>query len=456
MTPLWTSDAIAAATGGAASAAFVATGVTFDSREVERGDLFVALAGAQSDGHDHVGAAMARGAAGVLAQRTVDAPAVLCGHTQSGLEALGRAARARLMPEARVIGVTGSAGKTSVKEVLREVFAGAGPTHASVKSYNNHTGVPLSLARMPADTCFAVFEMGMNHAGEIARLTVQVRPHVALITTIAPAHIEHFPDGEAGIADAKAEIVQGLEPGGVAILPFDSPLYARLLANANARGHRAIAFGLGEGAQVRGTALTETPEGSSLTIEIAGGRLRTQVAMPGRHRVLNALAVVAATHAAGVDPARALDVLARASTLAGRGQRLTIRVRGGGEAVLLDESYNANPASMAAALDVLGAAHAERKIAVIGAMRELGAVTGAYHDALAPALIKAGVACAVLVGEETRGLARLFPESAWTANWRDALVAVRETIRAGDLVLVKGSNSIGLSNLVAALTQAEV
>ncbi len=454
--PLWTSDAIAAATGGVASAPFAVSGVTFDSREVGPGDLFVALKGEHTDGHRYVEQALTQGATGlIVSEPRPGTPHVQVADTQAALETLGRAARARLAPTACVVGVTGSAGKTSVKQALFDTFMRAGRAHASVKSYNNHTGVPLSLARMPADTERAVFEMGMNHAGEIAALTAQVRPDVALITTIAPAHIENFPDGEAGIADAKAEIFLGLERGGRAILPFDSPYYARLRAAVNAGGHQVIGFGLGERAQVRGIELMEGSDGSSFTVEIGGKQMRARIGMPGRHHVLNALAVIATAQAAGVNPALAIETLATASALPGRGQRLTIRVRGGGEATILDESYNANPASMAAALGVLADATAPRKIAVLGGMRELGARAPVYHAALVPALIDAGVAHAVLVGEETRPIAERFAAATWTADWHAALEAARATIRAGDLVLVKGSNGIGLGNLVAALTIME-
>jgi UDP-N-acetylmuramoyl-tripeptide--D-alanyl-D-alanine ligase len=454
MTMQWTSDAIVRATGGVASANFAANGVTFDSREVEPGDLFVALAGTHSDGHDHVPAAIARGAAGVLVQRRVDGPMVLCVDTQAGLEALGAAARARLSDAATVIGVTGSAGKTSVKEALRGVFAGVGPTHASVKSYNNHTGVPLSLARMPQDTRFAVFEMGMNHAGEIARLTRQVRPHIAVITTILPAHIENFA-GLDGIADAKAEIFGGLVPGGIGVLNADAAHFDRLSAAARGVGARVLTFGIEAQANVRALGLEEGAEGSSFTVHVDGTWHRVRVPLPGRPRVVNALALIASVHAAGVDVRRAIGALATMEAMPGRGLWHMIRA-GGGEARLIDESYNANPAAMAAALAVLGAAEtAGRKLAILGGMRELGERAPEYHAALVPAILDARVSHTLLVGEETRSIAECLAAATWTPDWRAALEVARETIRAGDLVLVKGSNSIGLGNLVAALTRPE-
>lgn len=453
---LWTSAEIAAATGGVAEGVFTVDGVSFDSREVGSGDLFVAMVGAHTDGHRYVQQALAQGAAGVLVSEPVaGTPHIRVTDTQAALEALGHAARARLDGQARVVGVTGSAGKTGVKDTLRLTFERIGATHASVKSYNNHTGVPLSLARMPADTRIGVFEMGMNHRGEIAALAAQVRPHVALITTIAPAHIENFPEGEDGIACAKAEIFGGLVPGGVGVIPFDSPYYARLRAACEASGHRTLSFGLNDGATVRGLDLEEGPEGSSFVIQVAGGHHQARIALPGRHRVHNALGIVATAHAVGIDPAVVVDTLATASTLPGRGQRHTIRVKGG-EALLIDESYNANPASVAAALQVLGVTPGGRKLTVIGAMRELGPRGPEYHEAMVPMMRHAGVAHAVLVGEEMRIVAAKFAASTHVDDWTAALDAVRGMLRAGDVLLVKGSNSVGLGSLVAALAPPPV
>jgi len=453
---LWTSDEIARATGGVAEGAFEVSGVAFDSREVGPGNLFVAMAGERTDGHRYIEQALFQGAAGLLVSGPrPGTPHVRVANTQAALEALGRAARARLDAQARVIGVTGSAGKTGIKEGLREMFGRLGATHASVKSYNNHTGVPLSLARMPAATRYGVFEMGMNHRGEIAALTAQVRPHVALITTIAPAHIENFPDGEEGIADAKAEIFGGLEPGGVGVIPFDSPHYVRLLAACEAGGHRTISFGFGEGATVRGIDLEEGPGGSSFVVVAGGQHDHARLALPGRHRAQNSLGMAAVAFAVGVDVAVAIDTFATAFTLPGRGQRHTLRVEGG-EALLIDESYNANPASMAAALQVLGVTPGGRKIAVIGAMRELGPRGPEFHEAMVPMMRHAGVAHAVLVGEETRIVAGKFAASTHVDDWRAALDAVRGMLRAGDVLLVKGSNSVGLGALVAALVPAPV
>ena len=446
MTPLWTSADIAAATAGVASTRFEASGVAFDSREVGPGDLFVALRGTVSDGHRHVADAFARGASGALVAEPVGGAHVLVADTQAALEALGRAARARATA-ATVIGVTGSVGKTGVKETLRAVFERQGRTHASVKSYNNHTGVPLSLARMPADARWGVFEMGMNHAGEIARLTRQVRPHVSLVTMVGVAHIENFACEEA-IADAKAEVFEGLEPGGAAVLPVDNRHFARLRSAAVARGARVIGFGQGAEAEVRAVKVVEDGEGSDVEGAAGGEAFAFRVAIPGRHRVHNLLAVIAATYAAGGRVADAVWVAGATKALPGRGRVLATA----GGARVLDECYNANPDSMAAALATLAAMRAGgRKLAVLGAMRELGGRSDAAHAALAPLIARAGVAELALVGPEMAPLAAALPNARHLADAARALDWARTTLRPGDLLLVKGSNSVGLGALVAAL-----
>jgi UDP-N-acetylmuramoyl-tripeptide--D-alanyl-D-alanine ligase len=449
MNPLWTCEEIAHACEGKRHGQFACNSVTFDSREVEPGALFVALKGTQADGHEYVDAAFERGATGALVSRPVPHPHVLVPDTQAGLEALGRVGRARAL-SATVVGVTGSVGKTTTKELIRSCFEPQGRTHASVKSYNNHTGVPLSLARMPSETRWAVFEMGMNHAGEIAALTDQVRPDIAVITWIAPAHIENLGSLEA-IAEAKAEIFRGLEQGGAAIYPAAAP-HADLLAK-RARGETSVvmSFGFGPSADIRPEAFIEDEGGSRFELVLDGVRYPVRVPQPGRHRVLNALATLAAVSAAGADVGAAVDAIGQSAELAGRGARRTIPLPGGGEALLIDESYNANPASMAAALAVLEALAAPRKIAVLGAMRELGGFSDQYHRELAPLIERAGVAHAILVGPEMAPLAAELPGAVHVGNWPDALAAVREMVVGADAVLVKGSNSVGLARLVAAL-----
>ncbi|MGJ3646925.1 UDP-N-acetylmuramoyl-tripeptide--D-alanyl-D-alanine ligase [Sphingomonas sp. GlSt437] len=452
--PLWTAAEIATATGGRASADFAATSVTFDSREVEAGSLFIALKGAATDGHRFIDEVFARGAAGAIVSTPVDHPHVLVPDTMAALEALGIAARART--GATVIGVTGSVGKTGTKEALAAALERSAPghVHRSVKSYNNHTGVPLSLARMPADSRYAVLEMGMNHAGELAALTRFVRPHIAIITAIAPAHIEFF-DSEEGIADAKAEIFQGLEPGGTAIVPFNSRHYARLDAAARQHADTVISFGLNDGADVRAleTMRTETG-GTFVTARLRHSELSFTIGLPGAHWVSNALAVLAAVEAAGADVALAGLALAEMSDLPGRGARFMAAV-GNGKALVIDESYNANPTSMRATLAVLGAEPAARKIAVLGAMRELGADSAAYHADLAEPVVAAGVSHAVLVGDEMAPLAdRLLEHGIDFVHVADASAArqaLANVLAPGDAVLVKGSNGVGLAAVVASL-----
>ena len=453
MTALWTSADIAAATDGKASADFSLFGVAFDSREVGGGDLFIALTGEATDGHKFVGDAFALGAAGALVSQPVSYPHILVADTTAALDALGVAARARTM--AKVVGVTGSVGKTGTKEALAAALARAnrGHAHKSVKSYNNHTGVPLSLARMPAETSFAVFEMGMNHAGELAALTQLVRPHVAVITTIAAAHIEYFDSIEA-IADAKGEIFQGLEPGGTAIIPYDSPYRDRLIGHAKPHAAQILTFGRGEGADVRVVDEVRTLDGTMLNVVLPGFELCFTLSQPGEHWVSNGLAVLAAVKAMGGDLAAAGLALADMSGIAGRGAQHKIKA-GIGEALLIDESYNANPTSMAATLAVLGATPAKRRIAVLGAMRELGEASDALHAGLADAVMEANVDYALFVGSGIEPLAKALEGKLNFAHWASADAAqgsLQKIIAPGDVILIKGSNAIGLGQIVTALT----
>ncbi|NCP11614.1 MAG: UDP-N-acetylmuramoyl-tripeptide--D-alanyl-D-alanine ligase [Sphingomonadales bacterium] len=467
--PLWSGDEIAAATGGTLHGAFNVDGVAFDSREIGNGDLFVAMRGEHADGHDYLDTAFANGATGAIVERVskamADRPHVVVGDSMAALEALGRAARERAIG-ATIIGVTGSAGKTGTKEALFAALDRCAPgrAHRSVKSYNNHTGVPLSLARMPRDTRYGIFEMGMNHAGELAALTRMVRPHIALVTTIAPAHQEFFDSVEA-IADAKAEIFLGLEPRGTAIIPHDSPYCARLRDGAERYADRIVSFGTGDGADVRATEWVAAPGGGSLiTARLPEGDLCFTISAPGDHWVANAMAVIAAVEAAGGDLAIAGLALAELPGLAGRGARHRISASADpdGESVLLiDESYNANPASMAATIAQLGREEATRRIAILGAMKELGSDSAAFHANLAAPLLAARIDAVVLVGEEMAPLAdRLaakgvetrpqiahLPDAAAARDWLDANLA------PGDAVLVKGSNAVGLGTIVADLTR---
>ncbi|MGE3691583.1 MAG: UDP-N-acetylmuramoyl-tripeptide--D-alanyl-D-alanine ligase [Novosphingobium sp.] len=459
---LWDAVSLARAMGGVAVGEFQVSGVEIDSRDIVAGDLFFALKGESMDGHRFIEGAMAKGASAVVSDRAVDAPHIRVADTTAALVALGKAARARSM--ARIAGVTGSVGKTGVKEALFAALdrSSRGAAHRSVKSYNNHVGVPLSLARMPARARFGVFEMGMNHAGEIRALARQVRPHVALITTIAPAHIENLGSEEA-IADAKSEIFQGLEDDGIAIIPADTPHFNRLRKNASWRCGKVISFGRSEHADVR--LLDAVPGlngGSLVTADMGDRRICYTIATPGEHWVTNSLAVMAAVRALGGDLGAAGLALAEMEGLKGRGARHTIPANGG-EALLIDESYNANPASMRATLAQLGQTRASRRIAVLGAMKELGEHGPQFHAELAGPMAEAGLDYAILVGDEMGALAdelgkagglalgksMPFAHCQSPAEARDALAAFG--LESGDAVLVKGSNSVGLGALVASL-----
>ncbi len=465
---LWSAAGIAEATGGVASGDFLIAGVATDSREVVDGTLFVALTGEAMDGHHFVEGAFARGAAAALVSQPVAGPHVLVADTTIALARLAAAARARA--DATVIGITGSVGKTSVKEAIFAALdrSSRGGAHRSVKSYNNHVGVPLSLARMPARSIFGIFEMGMNHAGEIAALTAQVRPHIAVITTIAPAHIEMLGSEEA-IADAKAEIFGGLEARadgkpGIAIIPADSVHFPRLKAVALAMGATVISFGASPRADVRLLDTVGAPGGGSLvTIDMGDRRLCYTVAAAGEHWVINSLAVMACVRAAGGDLGAAGLALAEMAGMAGRGEQTSITTQDGGKALLIDESYNANPASMRASLAVLAAAPGRARLAILGAMKELGDFAPGLHAALAQPLAEAGVTRVILVGAEMAALAEELgkaapaplgkaPAFAHCQTAEEALaLLVHKPIADGDAVLVKGSNSVGLGAVVSAL-----
>jgi len=455
---LWTLAEIEAATGGVASAPFEATGVTFDSREAGPGDLFVAMPGTTSDGHSFVDQAFAQGAAAALVSRAVTGPHVLVADVAEALTAMAIEARRRT--QATVIGVTGSVGKTSTKEALAAALARSrkGPVHRSVKSYNNHTGVPLSLARMPRETRFAVLEMGMNHAGEIAGLTRLVRPHVALVTAIASAHVEQLGSMEA-IADAKGEIFEGLEDEGTAVIPEDSPYRDRLVKAALAHAGRTITFGRNDDADVATMQAARSDDGGSLvSARLVDSELTFTLSQRGDHWISNAMAVLAVVEAVGGDLAAAGLALADLGGLKGRGERHRVAVEGG-EALLIDESYNANPASMAATLASLGSEQVSgRRIAVLGPMRELGPDAAAMHAALAGPVREAKVERLVLVGEEMSGLSDALDgeiESVIADTVEEAVRLVQAILGPGDVVLVKASNSVGLAALVQRVAGAD-
>lgn len=463
---LWNAAEIAAATGGIASHDFEASGVEMDSRDVKPGDVFVALKGEAMDGHRFLPQAFEKGAVAAIVDRPVDYPHVLVADTTAALHALAHAARDRAVEAVR-IGITGSVGKTGMKEAIFACLdrASRGAAHRSVRSYNNHVGVPLSLARMPARAKFGVFEMGMNHQGEIAPLSAHARPHVALITTIAPAHIENLGSLEA-IADEKSQIFTGLTPGGVAIIPADSEWAERMIGHARACGAKVVTFGRAKGADVRLLdAIPAAGGGSLVTADLGDRRICYTIAEPGEHWIVNSLGVMAAVRAAGGDLASAGLALAEMGGLKGRGARHTITLPQGGTALLIDESYNANPASMRATLKALEATPARRRLAVLGSMKELGDFADAFHRQLTEPLAEAGVAHVILVGEEMRALADELGKAAAGALGKgptfahcqgpaEAITSLGQFgLADGDAVLVKGSNSVGLGRLVSHFTE---
>ncbi len=458
MTTLWTSQDAKAATGGETLATWTAGGVSIDTRTLAPGDLFVALngEGVARDGHEFVAQAFAAGAAAALVSRTVEgAPRdrlLVVPDTQAGLEALGAAARGRV--EARIAAVTGSAGKTSSKEALRFILGQQGATHVSEASYNNLWGVPLSLARMPTGTRFGVFEIGMNHSGEIRPLTRQVRPHVALVTTVEAVHLAHFASVEE-IALAKAEIFEGLEPGGVAVVNADNPHAATLAAAAAKCGARVWTYG-DAGAEARFVSVDLRAEASEVTADILGEQVRFTYGAPGRHFVQNALGVLLTAKALGADVRAAADAMRGVRAAKGRGARSRIAIEGG-SFELIDESYNANPASMAAALEVLKVAApgaGGRRIAVLGDMLELGPQAEAMHAALAHKAAEARCDLVFASGPLMSHLWAQLPvpiRGAYAQSSADIAALVAADVRPGDVVMVKGSLGSRMAAVVDAL-----
>ena len=450
---LWTAMEIAAATGGKAHGDWAVVGVSIDSRTVQPRELFIALRGPHHDGHAFVADALARGAA-ALADRVPDglseAALVVVDDTMAALTALGRAARAR--SQARTAALTGSVGKTGTKEALRLALSMQAPTHANAASHNNHWGVPLSLARAPRGTVYAVYELGMNAPGEIAMLTRLVRPHVAMITAVEAAHLGFFPSVEA-IAAAKGEIFQGLEPGGVAVLNADNPHFARLVAMAEAAGcGRVIGFGAASGATARLRDAHLDAAGSDVLMSLDGREIAFRVGAPGRHWVANALGVVACAAALGADPEAAALALADFRAPAGRGRQHRLLLPSG-SVTLIDESYNANPASVRAALQVLAAA-AGRRVAMLGDMLELGDHAPRLHAGLARAVVACGVDRVYTAGPAMRHLHDALPAARRGEHVEDAaalLPILDRELRPGDTLLIKGSLGMRMGRIVEAL-----
>ena len=462
--PLWGWDEIVAASGGAGDGnpGVAISGLSIDSREISTGDVFVALKD-QRDGHAFVTTAFGKGAAAALVGRGYvrqpdDGALIRVGETLEGLRGIAARARARLSLDAGVVGVTGSVGKTSTKEMLRACLSRLGPTHAPEKSFNNHWGVPLTLARMPASTRYGVIEIGMNHPGEIVPLTTLARPHAAIVTTVEPVHLGYFGSVEE-IADAKAEIIVGIEPGGVAILNRDNAHFDRLAAAAAARGVDVIGFGEHPQSYVRLVRCALSAEHSDLEVECGNGRIVYSIAAPGRHMAMNSLAVVAALEALGNDfegTIHAIGALASFGAPPGRGARE--RLAGtGGSILLADESYNANPASMRAALAALALVPRgdyPRRVAVLGDMLELGERAAELHAGLAEAIEAAGIDLVFAAGPNMNALYERLPpqlRGAWAPSAGDLAPAVADAVRAGDAIVVKGSYGSRMAPLVVVI-----
>jgi len=444
---LWTSAEAEAATCGRASKPFEVSGLSIDTRTLKAGDLFVALTGDNRDGHDFVRAAFEAKAGAALvthAPAGANGPFLTVGHTQRGLEDLARAARAR--SNAKILAVTGSAGKTTTKEILRLACDALGRTHASAASYNNHWGVPLSLASLPRDAEYGIFEVGMNHFGELRNLVSFVKPHVALITTIAPAHLEFFGNCES-IADAKSEIFEGLLPGGAALIPADSPYAERLKARARqAQVSRIVTFG--ESGDAKLISFADEGEGMRVRCDILGVAVDCHVGAPGAHIAQNVVAALAAVALLEGNVLNAAAALKNFTALKGRGARFAA-----GGVQVIDESYNANPASMAAALALLGSSKS-RKIAVLGDMLEMGEGGIAHHAGLAQPIEANKVDLVFASGSQMKALWDALPASrrgAYAETSAGLAPKVLAAVKAGDTVLVKGSNGAKMSVIIEAL-----
>lgn len=458
---LWTAQEAAQATGGRAIGDWQVEGVSIDTRTLNPGDLFVALSAAR-DGHDFVGQALANGAGAALVSRipegvSPEAPLLIVDDVLSGLEALGQAARART--KARVVAVTGSVGKTTTKEMLRTVLSAQGKTHAAEKSYNNHWGVPLTLARMPRDADFAVIEIGMNHPGEIAPLARMARPDVAMVTIVAPAHLAAF-ENLSGIAHEKAAIFEGLEPGGTAVINGDLEVSAILDAAATRQASRVIRFGEAPGNDHHLSNVSIRDTCTVVQGQIDDTPVLFKVMTPGRHFATNAMAVLAAISALDLDLARAITALGQWNAGAGRGARETICLDAVDPSLaveLIDDAYNSNPTSLAASLEVLAAATpqgAGRRVAYLGDMGELGQSEQALHRKIGQLAAMEQIDQVHCVGPLMQALWQDLPahrQGRWCATSAEMASTVAQDLRAADVVLVKGSNYMGLVRVVDAI-----
>lgn len=460
---LWPAEAVIRAVHGHClqEQSWQATGVSIDSRAVQKGDLFVALKGPTHDGHDHVAAAFEAGAAAAIVSRQplqipAQAPLVTVEDTFAALEDLGRAGRART--HARIAAVTGSVGKTSSKEMLRLMLSAVGSTYANEGSLNNHWGVPLSLARLPENAQYGVFELGMNHAGELTNLSQQAQPDISLITTIEAVHLEFFDSLEA-IADAKAEIFIGTKKDGAAILNRDNAYFAHLATAAKNRGLKGIlSFGRDSKSDARLLNYTPTAQGGDVSAEINGRKITFQLNVPGEHLALNALGCLLSAVAIGGDLEACTAALAHYQQPKGRGVTQKIELRDG-SFTLIDESYNASPAAVRAALRVLNQTAGNRKILVLGDMKELGEHSPALHTALIDDILTAKVDLVFTCGEATSDLFYILPEKIrgkHAKNSDDLAPIVANSVHAGDVVTIKGSNSMKMNKIVEALKALDI
>lgn len=462
-TSLWSVDEVMSATGAICTGEGTPiNGASIDTRSLQPGDLFFAIAGEARDGHDFVRDALAKGAGAAVVSTAranefqADGRLFAVADVMQAMRDLGMAARKRMAGP--VIGITGSVGKTGTKEALRLALSRQGATHASIASYNNHWGVPLTLARTPRDTAFGVYEIGMNHPGEIVPLTKMVRPNTAIITAVAPVHLEFF-RSVADIADAKAEIFAGLKPGGVAVLPKDCPYFERLKLHAEAsNAGRIISFGEHKGADIRAEVIATDSEASDVVASVFGRKITYRIGSPGRHVALNSLAVLAAIAAIGADVDAAAAALVDLTPPTGRGERLLLGPKDA-PFLLIDESYNANPASMRAALSNLAmvelAPHG-RKIAVLGDMGELGPTGPELHEELAQAVLQSGVDLVFASGSLMKNLVEALPSSligGYGGTSAQLIDQVNATARAGDAIMIKGSLSTRMGRVVASLKE---
>lgn len=459
---LWTSDEAGQATGGIVSKPFTANGVSIDSRTLQKDDLFVALKGENFDGHAYVEAAFKNGAAAALVKKDFmpanpDWPLVYVDDVTKAFEDLARFARQRAT--GKIIGVAGSVGKTGTKEMLSILFGALGKTHASKKSFNNHWGVPLSLSNLPADAAYGIFEIGMNHPGEIVNLTDQVRPHIAIITTIDREHIEFFPNGLDGVADANAEIFLGMDKNGIAILNHDNAYFARLKAAAEKQGVGHI-FAFGEEGKTDAALIDCTlhSDSSKVTANIMGEHIKYKLNIAGKHIVTNSLGALAVVKAAGGDLDKAVKALEKAEPVTGRGNRHSVTIiKGQPPITIIDDSYNANPASMLAAFEVFAMtepAAGGRRIAVLGDMLELGRDGPRLHEELANPLLKSKTDLLFCCGPLMDALYQALPEPWRGAHEKDSRLLADPLVAAvqpGDVLLIKGSAGSKMAYIIQAL-----